>query len=348
MKRVLFAALLLACSQSQGEHLRTESQTILKGVDDTTHTGVVAIWIDPTFQSGVGFCSGFLIADNLVLTARHCVSDDSPPSTSLHCADSIDADGGIVPANKTGTPAAASAFNVTNRQVAFSDTTFAKVKQVFVPPGTESGAVHCGNDVALLWLADRIDGATPIEPRLTKPVIGETLSVVGYGYNGADTMSDGVRRSADGSKVLSIGETSSGGVVRTSANDWTIDKGPCGGDSGSPALDADGKAIGVMSRGKPTVCTSMIYNRIDPFADWLVDRARATAQDDGIATPVWAAPPPAPEAGADADANPAPPPTTPAKGGCNASNGDAPNGFLTLLLAVLFVAARQGFDRKSS
>src|SRR5262245_16693816 len=67
------AALAVACggSVSDSRRPRQARAPIAGGLDDVTHTGVLALALknDP-----LALCSASLIAPNLVLTARHCVA----------------------------------------------------------------------------------------------------------------------------------------------------------------------------------------------------------------------------------------------------------------------------------
>jgi hypothetical protein len=131
---------------------------------------------------------------------------------------------------------------------------------------------------------------------------------VGYGYDGAVAISDGVRRLRSGLKVAAIGlvRNTAGRTVAT-ANDWVAELGPCGGDSGGPALDELGRVIGVMSRGNPTVCQQMIYTQVAGFRDWAKNTVVEAAGRAGIPVPAWAAEPDAGiDAGAGVDAGVAP------------------------------------------
>lgn len=285
MQKALALSVLIAvgCSSSRPEATGSGAQPILKGQTDDARTNVVAIFREPAGASTAMFCTGALVGPNLVLTAQHCVVDLD--GTGIVCEDT---DAG--PATRPGDTADASRFSVVTTTDAYDTTAKAYgVTRVITPPNAKT-LPNCGNDVALLVLSEPIANATPIVPRLdAPPVKTETFTAVGYGYDGAvDT--DGTRRSRTGLGIDSVGEVRVGGKLRATANDWVAVEGPCGGDSGSPALDADGKLIGVMSRGQPTVCKSMLYTRVDPFADWLKSAAVDAAKTGGYSAPPWAAP----------------------------------------------------------
>jgi V8-like Glu-specific endopeptidase len=297
--------------------------------------------------SGGEACSGFLIADRLVMTARHCVSGVTRGTNQ--CPIASDAAAGSVDVPQA--PVAASNVEVLDApDIATSHSSPVKVDAVIVPPDT-TGSPICGHDVALLHLVAPIPGGKSIAPRLdSAPSMGEPLTIVGYGYDGADTSSNGVRRRLDGASVSATGPIlTDAGQVRAVESEFTVDKGPCGGDSGSPAIDAEGRAIGVMSRGQPTVCTSMIYERVDVFADWLVEQAVQAATNDGTDPPAWAV------SGADAsteastdtsDAADAGATGNPSSGGCSTIRGaDAEGGLGVLAIAMVGVAVRLGQSR---
>jgi hypothetical protein len=63
----------------------------------------------------------------------------------------------------------------------------------------------------------------------------------------------GLRRSRSDVVVESVGAVNEDGRVKSTATEWVADIGPCGGDSGSPALDGAGLLIGIMSRGSDGV-----------------------------------------------------------------------------------------------
>src|SRR5215467_1005308 len=68
MHRVaLVAVLLAACGGDVGD---AEQENIQGGRKDTGHPAVGLVWM-----RGGGFCTGTLIAPQVVLTAAHCVND---------------------------------------------------------------------------------------------------------------------------------------------------------------------------------------------------------------------------------------------------------------------------------
>lgn len=271
-KSVLVAAsLLVACgaeSPPAPEPLDPGRKAILNGKTDSNHTAVVGVYRDAGSDSEL--CTGYVIMPDLVLTARHCVSKLVNPTAGCGGATQTTAD------------------------TAFDAGKFAVLTQTS-PPAPKGLAVAevlvlddpvlCGNDLALLRLEAALDGVTPIAPRLDDaPVVGETLTVIGYGASkGGSTTTSGVRRSLEGVSVLSVGKG-----TKTGEGEWVVSEGPCAGDSGGPALDASGASIGVMSRGNQSTCKNMIYERLDVHADWLRQAGQASAARLGVDAPAWA------------------------------------------------------------
>ena len=81
---------LVACAASCGGSdpaplpVAMESAPIQGGTTDTTHTFAVGIMQTSDIQNNmVAFCTGVLLAPNLVATARHCVAQLS--SSMIDC-----------------------------------------------------------------------------------------------------------------------------------------------------------------------------------------------------------------------------------------------------------------------
>jgi V8-like Glu-specific endopeptidase len=286
-----FAALMLcACGPSTLEEaIGTSRQAVIGGVVDAAHPEVIAILVEPALSTGVGFCSGFLISPNLVMTARHCVSDMD--QNGLICADEV-VSGTQYTATRALAPAAAARFGVTTEadlNNLTSPSQLSRVAAVHVPPSV-AGLPNCGNDVALLELTTPLVGIAPLGLRVATPDLTETFTAVGYGSDGANPNSDGLRRSRSGLTIFAVGEVRSvSGRIASTTNDWVADLGPCGGDSGAPALDSSGAVIGVMSRGNPTVCRQMVYTQVTPFHAWAKETVIAAAGRAGIPVASWAA-----------------------------------------------------------
>ena len=225
-----------------------------------TSAAVVAIATstadDPTHLT---LCSGALVAPNLVLTARHCVSRavTATPSCDTqgqshngdHLAEDVD-------------PASIAIY--TGSQIhPDSDRPVAHGVRALHP----AGQVLCDADVAFLVLDRPVPNANILPMRLHSSVkMGESIVPVGFGGGPSNTI--GRKVAHTNSTVLALGPTANretGAVL--GPHEFEVDQATCRGDSGGPAIDPKtGEVVGVISRGGS--CTSLgnhVYTRVDAY-----------------------------------------------------------------------------------
>ncbi len=235
---------LVACEQNRGStEIRPAAgsalQEIQGGTLDNTSNNVVAILT--MSPQGVGICSGSLIAPNLVLTARHCVTKNS--TTSVSCDENgRSANGGHIESDED--PATIGIY--AGSSPSFAKRPLALGKAIVAP----QGEVLCDSDIALVVLDRDVTGITPLPLRLDAPAkVGETVRSVGYGQNDQN-VPIGARFRKGGVAVLAQGKTISESRTPLGPHEFEVGKSICQGDSGGPAIAEDtGAVIGVVSRG---------------------------------------------------------------------------------------------------
>lgn len=246
----------------------------LRHLEQEASTGVVAIATSQSDNSShVTLCSGALVAPNLVLTARHCVSRavTATPSCDArgqshngdHLAEDVDPQ--------------SIAIYVGHQVRPEVDTPAARATRTLHP----YGQVLCDSDVAFLVLDRPIANAAILPMRLHGPVEpGDVVVPVGFGGGPANIV--GLKVARDRSTVLATGPAaniSTGAVL--GPREFEVDRATCRGDSGGPAIDAfTGEIVGVVSRGGS--CSSPgnhVYTRVDAYAK-LARMAIAVAERD--------------------------------------------------------------------
>ncbi len=289
-------------------------------------------------------CSSSLVAENLILTARHCVGDvDAAKERVLN---TYDPDRLVVYAGSDGP-----------QQLAAQSTPAARGKQILVPDGDSLFP-----DIAFIVL-DRAVDAPIAHLRLNGvPKKSEKVNVVGFGMN-EESANVSVRMQRQAVKITALAPAVTS-FHELHAGEFAFGEAACFGDSGGPALSATTNAIvGVASRvnsgvagtaDQPNrICVGAegVYTGLRPFKA-LVDQAFAAAGatplvedgDDEVGDRAASSTKTTKSATHDEDdTTHNPTGAAPAAGGCSTSSSSSTSSFgaLALGLAVVLVARRR-------
>ena len=287
---VSLATLLVGCSgaeQPSGEPISNDfsqvKEAIFGGSVDDDTTGVVGLSVfleERNFFSGN--CTGTLILPNLVLTARHCMSEITLEGrgATVNC--------GVGNFPQVRAPETVLVSYKTERPDTPSDPSYILGRSIHPVPDADD---LCGFDVALVILEDSFpaDVATPIEPRLDASAIPlEGFSAAGYGLTADGAVgTDGTRKRFDGREVFCTVEECAAMSAALAPTEWaSFETGVCGGDSGGPAIDRQGRVFGVASRTGPG-CNATAYGDVATWADFIREIAVLAVEGQDYEVPVW-------------------------------------------------------------
>ena len=294
---LLLAGTLAACSSAPGiasdGRIGQTASAIVNGKNSDASQDAVILLVD-VFGQRIYECTGTLLAPNLVLTARHCVSQ------VVEGPFACDPSGQLVPGSTGGM--AGPDDDVASMYVFVGRTRPDTSGNVPIVPAAQGARIFhdnanvlCGHDLALLLLDTKIPNAKIAPVRLdSTAAVGETFTAVGWGASTTDA-SPNIRQQRTGVKITRLGPDPGDNVALPSLapNEFEVGESICQGDSGGPALSsATGAIIGTVSaggNGQPSgqdpsaTCVGTDshndYTELAPFKNLILQAYQAAGQD---------------------------------------------------------------------
>ncbi len=287
---LLAASLVTACSDAgtstEASTIGRAQSAVIKGKPSTSAQDAVVLLVhyESSDPYGVGACTGTLLSDKIVLTARHCVAQTDEAAACDENGKPIQ--GGNVQSNHK-----ASSLYV------FTGKTRPDFYAGEVKPAARGAKILdtgsktlCNSDIAVVILDQAIPNAMIAPIRLDADVTkGETLTAVGWGVTDSTPQPE-VRQQRAGIKITSVGPDKDA-LPAVASNEFQVGESICSGDSGGPALAETGAVIGVVSRGgngragsqqdPSAACINAenIYTKVEPFKD-LIEKAFAETEQE--------------------------------------------------------------------
>lgn len=284
---VVLSGALVAClspTEPAPERLAQASQAVINGVaSGAADDSAIRLQI---FENGMPYasCSGVLVAPNLVLTARHCVSvtDDQ-----FGCDETGKA---LVGAGIYSNLAPSDLGVIIGG--AHSDVLAARGAELFTLPDK----VICNRDIAFLRLDTPITNVPFAQMRLdAPPTRGEAVRVVGYGFSNTSTNDPRSRNRRDGVPIIDLGPLTVSSLRGVGNHEFLVGESVCRGDSGGPAYaEKTHVVLGVASQGgngkKPDATgsdciddgvkvTTNIFTRVDAFPELIAEAFAAAGTE---------------------------------------------------------------------